>query len=650
MTSRSVNSVLDANVKAVNLWLDERRDDARLYLQDDDVRQPAESLLRKFGDKSVATVEELGVSEIGKQLAATRLSNLDSQKYFGWAVLDTHRRVLATSHDRLLTVELPIERDIQERIDQSQSTVSRPFRLPVAIADEGSYAKENAPLMIAVAPISEGVRAIGCLALFINPLDKFTEILQATQIGVTGETIAFDRSGLLLSRSRFESQLRQCGLLSEDPVITSPLNIYVRDPGFDTTITPITKRQLNDAPLTEMADQATRGATGSNVVGYRDLRGKKVVGSWCWLGDYGFGVATEIDHAEVYGPMSILRNSFLLLAGAIALASLGLFTLASALRWFADHGGPTTNPERRLGQYNLGDVIGEGGMGCVYQGRHELLRRDVAVKVLEHSEVTPRSLSRFEREVRMTARLRHPNTIDIYDYGHTPDGTFFYVMEYIDGISLLDLVRRYGRQSPERVIYLLLQVCGSLSEAHGQSLVHRDIKPANILLTSHAGLYDMIKVVDFGLVKQADHDTMEVTQTSSITGTPLYMSPESVRDASTVDHRSDIYSLGAVGYHLLTGKALFDGDNPADVCAKQLHETPVRPDTRISVDLPEDLQNVLMACLQKIPSDRPASADDLAASLSQCTHHSRWTIADARRWWEEVYEPSSIRPKLDARP
>lgn len=273
-------------------------------------------------------------------------------------------------------------------------------------------------------------------------------------------------------------------------------------------------------------------------------------------------------------------------------------------------------------------------MGAVYRGRHDLLRRDVAIKVLEVADVNPQSLSRFEREVQLTARLRHHNTIDIYDYGRTEDGTFFYVMEYVNGITLQELVDEFGRQPPARVIHLLRQICGSLSEAHQMGMIHRDVKPANILLTARAGLVDMIKVLDFGLVKTVDRETAELTVSDGITGTPMYMSPESVRDASKADVRSDLYSVGAVGYTLLTGCPLFEGDSSVDVCLMQLNDDPIRPSERIGQPLAEDLQNVLMSCLRKDPADRPPSIDDLDAALRDCRDADHWSAADAIRWWE----------------
>jgi len=252
--------------------------------------------------------------------------------------------------------------------------------------------------------------------------------------------------------------------------------------------------------------------------------------------------------------------------------------------------------------------------------------------------LTSTTASRFAREVRLTAQLRHPNTIAIFDYGRSNDGTFFYVMEYIDGITLQQLIDQEGRQNAGRVISILIQMCGSLSEAHDRGIVHRDIKPANIILAEVSGVGDMIKVLDFGLVKEIVHDSVELTQVDSITGTPMYMSPEAVRDASTADERSDVYAVGAVGYALLTGVPLFERGGAVDICLKQLNETPLRPADRVGVPFAEDLQNVLMSCLQKDANQRPLSMDQLADTLRACEDHGRWAHVDSIHWWKHHLE------------
>jgi serine/threonine-protein kinase len=631
---KSLQSVLAANVSSLELWLSQRNSDAENIVGDAEVARLSRSILNRFAGRSELDADTLASSPdaqlLDKQLSAAAIK----ETYLGWALLDTSGRIVASDQTGLVAKRFAIPKDSLEQLDLGRGMICRPIRSPVQLAAAGPLSHSGAAVMFAIAPISEGLRTLGGLALLIDPLDQFSKILAVSRSGQTDETFAFDRSGTLLSQSRFEHVLRRTGLLGSEPDSASPLNLRLVDPGSDLTSvsSPV---PLAQAPLTLMADQATRGGTGANVLGYHNYLGVRVIGAWQWLPAHDFCIGTEVQYAEAFAPLRMLRNGVLGALALILLGGLGALMLSGRQR--GDRPS-ATELSRRLGQYELGEVIGRGGMGKVYHGRHHLLQRDVAVKVLEHTEVTTRSLSRFEREVQLTAKLRHPNTIEIYDYGRTAEGTFFYVMEYVAGISLQQLIDQYGRQPAERVIYLLLQICGSISEAHQQSLVHRDIKPANILLTARAGLYDLVKVLDFGLVKEIDRNTLDLTRSGAVTGTPLYMSPEVVRDASKADPRSDLYSIGAVGYTLLTGLTTFDGESAADICAKHLNAEPIRPADRIGHPLSDDLQNVLMSCLRKNAEDRPASADELADALLQCRDAGHWTIVDACQWWEAVFD------------
>ncbi len=290
---------------------------------------------------------------------------------------------------------------------------------------------------------------------------------------------------------------------------------------------------------------------------------------------------------------------------------------------------------RRLGQYTLESKIGSGGMGVVYRASHAMLRRPTAIKLLPRERSGDASLVRFEREVQMTAQLSHPNTVAIYDYGRTPDGVFYYAMEYLDGINLEDLVRVYGPQPPGRVAAILDQVCGALSEAHGRGLVHRDIKPANIILTERGGEPDVAKVVDFGLVKPLAPGEPHVTLSASttLTGTPRYMSPEAMTMPEAGDPRSDLYALGAVGYFLLTGHVVFEAATVAEIIGHHLHTEPVPPSRRVTQRIPPDLDALILQCLRKRPEDRPASARALREALRRCAKVQPWTGAEAAAWW-----------------
>jgi serine/threonine-protein kinase len=290
---------------------------------------------------------------------------------------------------------------------------------------------------------------------------------------------------------------------------------------------------------------------------------------------------------------------------------------------------------KQLGQYRLEEKVGTGGMGEVFRASHTMLRRPTAIKLLRPDKAGEENLARFEREVQLTSELTHPNTVSIYDYGRTPDGTLYYAMEFLDGLNLEELVRDHGPQPPARVVHILEQVSSSLVEAHARGLIHRDIKPPNVILCVRGGLHDFVKLVDFGLVKHvaADADAA-VTASDAITGTPLYMSPEAIRTPDRLDARSDIYAVGAVGYFLLAGKHLFDSRSAIEVCSLQLKSMPEPPSVRLGKPLPEDLEALVLRALAKSPEERPQSAAELLEALRHSADHGKWGEEEARAWWD----------------
>lgn len=291
---------------------------------------------------------------------------------------------------------------------------------------------------------------------------------------------------------------------------------------------------------------------------------------------------------------------------------------------------------RQFGQYRLKELLGAGGMGEVYLAEHQLLKRPCAIKLIRPGiETDPTALARFEREVRTTAKLSHWNTIDIFDYGRTEDGTFYYVMEYLPGLSLADLVKEYGPMPPARVVHLLRQTCQALREAHDIGLIHRDIKPANIFAAKRGGVHDVAKLLDFGLVKRTkETGNVEVSQQGTSCGSPLYMSPEQAGAVEDSDARSDIYSLGATAYFLLTGRTPFEGKNPLQIMIAHARD-PVVPPSQFQPDIPPALEQIVLRCLAKNPKDRFPDAQTLEQALIECPGIERWTDADAARWWHE---------------
>jgi eukaryotic-like serine/threonine-protein kinase len=246
--------------------------------------------------------------------------------------------------------------------------------------------------------------------------------------------------------------------------------------------------------------------------------------------------------------------------------------------------------------------------------------RPAAIKLLAKDRASEKDQSRFEREVQLTSTLSHPNTIAIFDYGRTADGVFYYVMEYLDGLDLDKLVKQHGALEPARAIHILAQVCGALAEAHALHLIHRDIKPANIVLTDRVDEPDVVKVVDFGLVKTLAADAAE-SRSDAITGTPMYLSPEAITAPEAVDERADIYALGAVAYFLLAGRDVFSGETVVEVLSRHMLQEPQPPSVHLEKPLPDDLEQLVLRCLAKEPADRPAFrrfAARLAARLRGC--------------------------------
>jgi len=289
---------------------------------------------------------------------------------------------------------------------------------------------------------------------------------------------------------------------------------------------------------------------------------------------------------------------------------------------------------KQLGQYRLKQKLGSGGMGDVYLAEHQMMKRPCAIKLIKADKTSdPQALARFEREVRSTAKLSHWNSIDIYDYGHTADGTFYYVMEYLPGHNLGELVDTGGPLPPARVVHLMKQVCAALAEAHGIGLVHRDIKPANIFCAYRGGEFDVAKLLDFGLAKPTKHTgDAQLTQEGSITGSPLFMSPEQATGERDADIRSDIYSLGAVLYFMLAGRPPFAYEQPMKVIVAHVSEDP--PLLReFAPHVPLELEEIVQRCLEKDADDRFQTVAALQQALGEVVLDDQWSSALAADWW-----------------
>jgi len=363
---------------------------------------------------------------------------------------------------------------------------------------------------------------------------------------------------------------------------------------------------------------------------YMNYVGMPVIGAWRWLPQYGFGIAIEVGRDEVFAPLRRVETAYRMVA---ALAALVLLALLAATLWIQVL-RRQRDEARQLGNYELLEQIAEGGMASVWRARHRLLKRPVAIKLLSLRVSNDEGLARFEREVRSASLLMHPNTVAIFDYGRSPAGELFCAMELLDGMTVQQLVERHQAQPVGRVAYVMHGIASSLSEAHERGLVHRDIKPANVMLC-RVGIqsraeFDIVKVLDFGLVKSiSEPHTRDLTRALRILGTPSYMAPERIEDPGSADLRSDIYSLGALGYFMLTGRPPYQAENDLAL-AYQVVNAPVP-----ELDAVNSLTALIGSCLQKEATDRPQNTQQVIDRLDEIMREFSWTAADARTWWAE---------------
>jgi serine/threonine-protein kinase len=311
---------------------------------------------------------------------------------------------------------------------------------------------------------------------------------------------------------------------------------------------------------------------------------------------------------------------------------------------------------QQLGSYRLEERLGKGGMGEVWRARHHMLVRPSAIKLIRpgaldsaHTGASPdsRILRRFEREVQATASLQSPHTISVYDFGTTDEGSFYYVMELLNGLDTRSLVERFGPLPEARVVHMLRQVCESLEEAHQSGLIHRDIKPANIFVCRLGLHFDFVKVLDFGLVKTIEDTKAADTRLTAegiATGTPATMAPEVALGRPELDARIDIYSLGCVAYWLVTGQEVFEAETPMALVLKHVQEKPVLPSQRTELPLSGGFEELVMACLEKDPSDRPGSAHELLRRLQACPASDGWDRERGRQWWQKHMPEMAAEP------
>jgi serine/threonine-protein kinase len=591
LRSAALSSMLEAEVKTLALWVDNHKTDIRRIARDREVRDHVMALSRIASRPGVAAADYCN-APARRPLVAQLSAVLEEQGAVTFNAVDPSRRIIASRFPEYCGLQLSeqaFEHDLSA-VFRGETRFVRPHRPDERL----QAAPASSPLERAVTwvetPVHDASGAIIAALAFGEYADgEFAAILSAARTGSTGEAYAFDRSGKLLSAGRF---------------------------GSGTT------------PLAARAADAAEGALLDSYPGYH---GAEVIGAWRWLPEYDFGVAVEMGAAEAYAPLRYLSIAFGVVFGALVIAVFAALASAlSVLRLRRELGDG-----RKIGPYRLTRRIGEGGAAAIYLARHDLLKRPTAIKLLKPARMTDVMIARFEREVQLASSLSHPNTIEIFDYGSTRDGLLYYAMEYLDGMTVAEVMARGGALPVARCLHLLRQVCGALAEAHGKGIIHRDISPDNIMVCRYGGQYDFVKILDYGLVKQVSprKDTRDLTRGLRIVGTPLYMAPERLRDPADVDARADIYAVGAVAFLMLTGRRLFESSDDLELATKILNDEPPRVSACAPQPVPLELDLIVTSCLEKKRELRPQRIGALLEAFEALALEHRWPQPEAEACW-----------------
>jgi len=625
LAAANLRSLVASQVTTTETWIVEKRLNVQRWASDPRVVAAAEELLDDFERGGAAARACRG--QPGARLLAT--VDLLRQEEIAAAVhlIGRNGRVLA-ARDAL---------KCGHALDDRRRAVFEPvfagatrFTGPLDEAERigvASVERRNAPRVWVAAPVRDAQGAVIAVLDIGKPAsERFSVLFEAARPGDTGEIYAFDAQGRLLTESRFRSVLEERGLVRRGE--STILRIALDDP----------HPPVGQARRTRLIEQALAAAgrpdaarTGELLQPYENYLGRTVVGAWRWLDDFGFGIAVEVAETEAFAPLLRLERAFLVLGLAIGGAVFGLVVALLRIHRMEVE----TQEAKRVGNYELLEEIGAGGMARVYRARHRLLKRPTAVKIIELAQANDEALARFDREVRLASQLMHPNTIEIYDYGRTPEGQPFYAMEFLDGLTLQQIVETHGPMNAARAAHVLRGIAGSLSEAHERGLVHRDIKPANVMLCRRGGEHDVVKVLDFGLVKDTRTEaTRDLTRALRVLGTPAYMAPERIERPEAAGHRSDLYALGAVGFFLLAGRPPFHADSGLALAYQVVHTPAPRVSSVAPMPVPPSLDALITRCLEKSPERRPPSAAAVIEALDALLVQVPWTNVAARRWWD----------------
>ena len=629
----ALKSVLDAQAK-LEVWIADQKLGIERLARDRQVRNGVRALVA-IARQPGTTPQQYCASPARRPLVEQVDEGLAGTGAVAFNLVDSSGRIIASSFREYCGLRYrsaDLEEDLAP-IFQGKTLLLAPHDDAVRLEPAPQVPSLERPIVKVRTPVRDDTGTIiAALGVSHYAHEQFSAILAAARAGETDEVYAFDRDGVMLSQSRFETELVDRAMLPAD--MSSVGNLLLRPP-----------LQPEDS-RTSLVEKAIAGRGESGDVSgmlldpYTGYLGTPVVGGWRQLAAGDMFLAIEMSAEEAYAPLEVLDTVFGVVFGALVVAV--VVALAS---WFAAALIRAEVEKNRMGAYWLGERIGEGGVGNVYRARHDLLKRPSAVKLLKPSRATDELTARFQREAQLASQLRHPNMVEIFDYGRGVDGTLYYAMEYLEGDTVGELVVRNGPMPLARAVHILRQVCAGLAEAHGKGLVHRDITVNNIMTCHYGGEFDFVKILDFGLVKSVvGEQSQTITRSMRILGTPQYMSPERLRNPSDVDTRADVYAVGAVAFFLLSGRRMFEVEDTLALTSCVLNEVPPRLSSVAEQEIPPELDALVAACLEKQRDARPPSIIDVKEVLDAIAQRARWSPSEAEAAWRAGHAETRAAP------
>lgn len=589
-----LQKMLKVNTEAVLQWFNNQENSARLIAS----RPELKSIIAKVYDQDLTHKSHAIKNLNGYMKTIFNENNSSFNEYF---LLKVENGVHKIKHGNSVILTKDIIKNLSE-LKEGETFIQLPF-----IHENEQH--KNIEMFIATPVLNSSNKTVAILGLLLDPETSFSRIMTASMFGDSAETFAINDRFQMISESRFLKKILEKKIL-KNSATSNILNMTVSLP---------LKNERHYYPITQVSKEP-----------YNNYIGEPVIGAWTYIPQYNFTLVSEISKEEAYEPLLFYRKVYLVVLGIILTLSISLLIIiliSLSLR------KKLLLNLKKIGNYQIHRRIGEGALGVVYEGKHQHLQRKTALKVLKPEVCTEESINSFKNEVRLSSQLTHPNTISIYDYGRTDNNLFYYAMEFVNGMDLSAFQKITGPIPYERAIYILIQVCNSLSEAHKMGLVHRDIKPHNIMICNQGGISDFVKVLDFGLVV----NYQEKYNSEVLSGTPLFMAPETILNSGQVDNKVDIYALGVTAFYMLTGKYPIADESlsSVEVLQKQIKDKPKDLSTFLPSEyIPLKLYLLLNQCLEKDPDLRPEDMNDLSNKLKEC-QIDPWTEELASIWWKK---------------